>query len=188
MHLNTCAACAVCAASLSLVACSTAGSVASTPTPTVAGRLFTGQGFDSAVPEGWINQTGNNAATALVSANGQVLMLVQAAGGDTGIRAHIDVTESGQPVPDDQLSAYLLNAGRSGASNISRPQSFSVDAAKGVFVTYTLSGAGVVLEEKEMVVNHMGNTFDIVLNAPRSEFGADLSALQTVVHAWVWTS
>jgi len=132
---------------------------------------------------------GDEAAVAQVSANGHVLMLVAAPPGSTGVRAHIDVTETAQPIPDDQLAAYLQNAGQNGAASITRPQSFATGGATGLYVTYTLGGpGGVQLKEQDMAVNHAGITYNIVLNAPQTDFAAELVALKTVLDAWTWTA
>lgn len=127
---------------------------------------------------------------ASVNAGGTVLMLLYAPPTAAGLgNEHIDVSTVAQPVPDDQLDTFLNSAGQNGATNLSQAEPFDLDGNTGVFVTYDLkSSNGVALEAQDMVVNHGGNTYDIVLNTAQADFTAQLPALQKVLSGWHWTS
>jgi hypothetical protein len=130
--------------------------------------------------------TGNQSAVGSISAGGQVLMLLLAAGSAT-LNEHIDVSLGSQPVPQDQLAGYLQSVSHNGATNLSQPQSFNLDGDTGIFITYSLlSTGGTVLKDEDMVVNHGGDTYDIVLNTAQADFNLQLPALQMILAKWKW--
>ncbi|MBV9101137.1 MAG: hypothetical protein JO198_08860 [Candidatus Dormibacteraeota bacterium] len=124
-----------------------------------------------------------------VSVNGTVLMLlVPPASFAARASEHIDVSMVQQPVPSDQLSAYVQSVSQHGATNLSSVQAFNLDGATGLFVTYDLSANGASNKAQDMVVDHNNNTYDIVLNTHAADFAAQLPALQEVLNSWRWAS
>ena len=124
---------------------------------------------------------------ASVGAAGQVLMLLTAT--STSFNEHIDVSVAAQPVADDQLAGYLQSVAQSGATNLSAAQPFSLEDGTGIFITYNLtSTGGTLLKDQDMVINHNGDTFDIVLNTAAADFDAQVAALQGILESWKWTS
>lgn len=145
---------------------------------------FHATGFSTIIPAGWTDQTNNSSAVATVSGDGTVVLLFTAADG-----GHIDVRIAPQPVPDDQLAAYVASVSQNGATNLSSAQTFTLDSSSGVYITYNLaSSAGVQLEDQDMVVNRSGDTYDIVLNTSQSDFGQESPALQAVLDGWRWAA
>lgn len=179
----------VCAGA-SVLLLSACGSPIATVTPSsstspsgAASRAFSGTGFRTVIPGGWEDETSNQSAVASVSGNGTVLMLLIAPDG-----GHIDVRSAPQPVPDDQLAQYLESVSQSGATNLSTAVPVDIDGVSGVVITYNLAPSpGVVAKDEDMVVNHGGNTYDIVLNTASATFTQDAAALQAVLNGWKWS-
>ncbi|MFN2582016.1 MAG: hypothetical protein ABR498_04655 [Candidatus Dormibacteria bacterium] len=105
---------------------------------------------------------------------------------------HIDVSTVPQPVPDDQLASYLESVTQNGATNAGQPEPCNLAGATGIFITYNLVGTGtqppVQLKSQDMIVNHAGETFEIVLNTAAADFDSQLSALKEVLQTWHWKS
>ena len=174
--------CAGCSASTS-----TATPTARQASPAAAAHTFKSTRFTITVPRGWRDATGDQHAVASVSASGQVLMLLVAKA--TTLNEHIDVSVAAQPVPDDQLAGYLQSVAQSGATNLSQPRPFSVDGGTGLFITYNLmSTGGTLLQDQDMVVNHGGDTFDIVLNTAQADFARQMADVQSILSTWKWAS
>ena len=174
-------------AALLLTAC---GSPASTVTPSsstspsgaTTTHRFRAAAFSTVVPSGWTDFTANQAALAAVTGSGPIVMLFEAVDG-----GHIDVRTAPQPVPDDQLAQYLGSVSQSGATNLSTAEPIDIDGVSGVMITYTLTpSAGVTAKDEDMVVNHGGDTYDILLNTGSADFTTDQAALQTVLDNWKW--
>jgi hypothetical protein len=181
-----------------LMACTCAATVSAcgAPAPTVTpssstspppgsasgGGVFRAAGFTTNVPSGWTDETANQGAVAAVSGSGPVLMLLVAPDG-----GHIDARTAPQPVPDDQLAQYLESVGQNGATSVSQTVPINVGGASGVVITYKLTTtSGAVSSNEDMVVNHGGNTYDIVLNTAAASFAHDTAALQVVLDGWKW--
>jgi hypothetical protein len=175
-----------------MASCSLGGSQSPSATPTTSpgSARFVSSTFTTVIPPGWTDKTKDQAAVTSVNAGGTVLMLLYAPPTSAGLgNEHIDVSTVAQPVPDDQLGAYLSSAGQNGATNVSQSEPFDLDGNTGVFVTYDLKSSNAVpLEAQDMVVNHGGNTYDIVLNTAQADFAAQLPALQRVLSGWRWAS
>jgi hypothetical protein len=171
-----------------LTACGGSGSVPS-PSPPASSTpgVFSSQNFSTVVPSGWTDETANQSAVSLLNASGTVQMVLYAPG--TTTNEHIDVTVPAQPVPDDQIATYLQSVGQNGATNLTQPQPFTIDGASGVYITYNVAAkGGGTNQEQDMVVNHGGNTFDIVLNTAQARFTALLPGLQKVLTVWKWSA
>jgi hypothetical protein len=142
------------------------------------------------VPTGWSDETQNQDVVAAVSVQGTVLMLLIAPPTASNVQyEHIDVSAVASPVPDDQLAAYLESVSAKGATNVSAPQTFELDGVSGLFVTYAYQPSGGVPHRiEDMVVNHGGATYELVLNTATADFAGQQPALDVVLGAWKWTS
>src|SRR5437879_1828203 len=111
---------------MSAAACGGSSEPSRAPTPTPRPNTLSSAKFTTVVPTGWTDMTANHSAVGSISAGGQVLMLLLAAGSTT-LNEHIDVSLASQPVPQDQLAGYLQSVSHNGATNLSQPQSFDLD-------------------------------------------------------------
>ena len=170
---------------------------ASTLAATAAPRSptsFLGTDFSTTVPGTWANRLSMAAEVARFSGGGKVEFLIEQ--GPPGqprpnvndVTANINVLLLGSPVPDDQVGLFLQTVSKNGATNLSSPQPVTVGGASGQFITYDRDIQGTPGESQDIVVNHGGNTYDIVLNTSRFAFSRQLPALQAVVAGWHWAS
>lgn len=190
------AACLMVGAAL-LSAC---GSTPATTTPPTARATDTpvprvqATGFTVAVPRGWTDHTNDQQAVDAVAASGGLQALFIAPPTGTVNNEHIDVTTVAQPVPDDQLASYLESVAQNGATSVTTPQPFNLDGASGLFVTYNLTAGAsppaqpTVLKVQDMLINHAGQTYEIVLNTAMANFDTQLQSLQSVLSSWKWSS
>lgn len=167
----------------------TSPSAAATETPTARVQAT---GFTAAVPRGWSDRTSDQHAVDEAGVSGGLQALFMAPPNGTVSNEHIDVTTVAQPVPDDQLAAYLESVAQNGATSVTSPQPFNLDGASGLFVTYNLTTSAaaqqIVLKVQDMLINHKGQTYEIVLNTAMANFDAQLPALQSVLSSWKWSS
>jgi hypothetical protein len=154
---------------------------------------FQATGFTVTIPRGWTDRTNDQQAVEAVSASGSMQMLLVASTTKAAVtNEHIDVTTVAQPIPDDQLGSYLQSVGQNGATAVTTPQPFNLAGATGLFVTYTLTSQATPpmqpppLRVEDMLVNHGGQTYEIVLNTAQSDFDAHVAALQEVLSSWRW--
>lgn len=179
---------------LATVIAACAGSPPATPNASASqspagGRRFTSADFSAAIPPGWADETTNRQAVTAVHVSGTLVMLLIAPASFTDrVNEHIDVSIAPQPVPSDQLGAYLQSVAQSGATGVSPVESFNVDGTSGLFVTYDLAAGTSTNMAQDMVVNHGDNTYDIVLNTSTADFDQQLAALQQVIDTWSWRS
>ncbi|MBJ7608758.1 MAG: hypothetical protein JF887_04920 [Candidatus Dormibacteraeota bacterium] len=161
----------------------------------LSGAKIVNDKFSSVVPQGWENTLGNPAEVQKLSADGKLLYLVEQ--GPPGqspqpnvndVRANINVVLLTQPVPDDQVSTYLTSVSRNGASHLSATQAFAIRADSGLYITYDRDIQGTPGESRDMIINHGGATFHIVLNTSHFAFAQQLPALQALLTAWKWSS
>jgi hypothetical protein len=165
------------------------------PTPTPLGGMpLRTDRFSTVVPSRWTDRLGDPAEVAKFSANGRVEMLVeQPPPGNVqpnvnDVTANINVLLLPSPVPDDQVPTYLQSVANNGATNLSSARSFTIDGATGQFITYDRDIQGTPGESQDMIINHRGSTFDIVLNTSQFAFTDQLAGLQAVLAAWRWNS
>lgn len=143
------------------------------------------------VPTGWTDKIDDSAEVERFGGNGTVLYLVEQAPQptlttDATVVADINVVLLSTQVPDDQLPLYLQTVTQSGATNLSTPMPYTLAGSGGEIITYDRDIQGVAGESRELMVNHGGETFDIVLNAAQSSFPAQLAGLQAVLTGWRW--
>ena len=160
-----------------------------TPAPRVAAT-----GFSVQVPRGWTDHTHDQQAVDAAGASGGLQLLFIAPPTGTVSNEHIDVTTVAQPVPDDQLATYLGSVALNGATSVTTPQPFDLAGATGLFVTYNLTATATppaqaaVLKVQDMLINHAGQTYEIVLNTAAANFDAQLQSLQSVLSSWQWSA
>jgi hypothetical protein len=165
----------------------------STPTLPTGTPVSTDK-FSTVVPVNWTNKATDAVEVAKFSSNGHVEFLVEQ--GPLGqvqqnvndVTANINVLLLSSTVPDDQVSTYLQSVSNSGATNLSSPQPFTIDGSTGQFITYDRDIQGTPGESQDMVINHGGSTYDILLNTSQYAFGQQQLALQAVLTAWRWNS
>ena len=162
-----------------------------TPTATAVPRVQAA-GFSAAVPQGWTDHTTDQQAIQGVAASGELQMLLIAPPTGAVRNEHIDVTTVAQPVPDDQLAFYLQSVAQNGATSVTTPQPFNLAGASGLFVTYNLTANATppaqppMLKVQDMLINHAGQTYEIVLNTALANFDGQLQSLQSVLSSWQW--
>jgi hypothetical protein len=180
---------------LALLAACGGGQASTTATrraTTTTSTVSTGR-FEVALPAGWRNQTSNKTETARFSQNGTVLLLLESPPPGSpqpnvnDVNANINVILAASPVPDDQLGAYLTSVSQGGATDLSQPQPFTLDGQTGLYITYHTNVSGTPGESQDMVVNHGGDTYDIVLNTSKFAFPLQLPDLKLVLDSWRWT-
>jgi hypothetical protein len=164
-----------------------------TPTPLIGTPFSTGR-FSTVVPANWNDKITSSSEVAKFSGNGQVEFLIEQ--GPPGqlrqnvndVTANVNVLLLSSTVPDDQLATYLQSVSNNGATNLSAAQQFTIDGATGQFITYDRDIQGTPGESQDMVINHGGSTYDIVLNTSQYAFSKQHAALQAVLAAWRWSS
>jgi len=179
-------------AGLLVAAC---GSQAKAPSPTAAPTAapFTTSAFSVRIPTGWTNETSNQHEIAQLNSNGTVLLLIEtsppgrAIANVNDVKANINVVLARQPVAADQFGQYLASVAASGASNLSVPASFALGGETGMYITYDLDVSGTPGASQDMVVNHDGETYDIVLNTSKFAFPDQLPALHRLLASWRWS-
>lgn len=163
------------------------------PSPLTGTPLTTGK-FSTIVPTGWSNKLDDPTEVQKFSGNGTVGMLIEQdppkplQQNINDVTANINVLLLASPVPEDQLSTYLQSVSSSGATNLSSPQSFTIDGVTGQFITYDRDIQGTPGESQDMIINHGGSTYDIVLNTSQFAFTQQQSGIQAVLTAWRWKS
>jgi hypothetical protein len=169
--------------------------VTAQPTATaLAGTSVSTATFSTVVPAGWNNKTTDAVEVAKVGGNGRVEFLIeqpppgQPKPNVNDVTANIDVVLLSPAVPDDQVVTYLQSISNNGATNLSLPQPFTIDGATGQLITYDRDIQGTAGESQEMMVNHGGQTFDIVLNTSEFAFRQQQAGLQAILAAWRWRS
>ncbi len=185
---------------MGLTAIAACGSAAGSHTPSpasgssqaTAANKFKTTLFDVTIPAGWTETTTDQDAVKAVNVSGSLQMLLMAPlAGATVNGEHIDVSTVSQPVPDDQLAAYLQSVAQNGATSVSTPQPFQLVGTTGLFVTYNINVPATppahpaVLKVQDMLVNH-GQTYEIVLNTGQADFDRQAKALQQMLASWRW--
>jgi hypothetical protein len=168
-------------------------SASPSPTPLTGMPLRTDK-FTTVLPTNWSNKVDDATEVGKFSSSGKVEMLIeqpppgQVQQNVNDVTANINVLLLAPAVPDDQVATYLQSVSNNGATNLSAPQSFTIDGATGQFITYDRDIQGTPGESQDMIINHGGSTYDIVLNTSQFAFTKQQSGLQAVLTAWRWSS
>jgi hypothetical protein len=178
-------------------ACSSSKSPSSTPPTTALPTTTTlppvsAQGFTSVLPPDWTNKSQDSTAISQVAptsgTNGTDILLLQPNATSNGLVGHISVNIAPQPVADADLPAYLQSAGSHGATQLSTPEAKSIDGASGFEMTYTVTQAdGSTTRNDDIVVNHNGQTYDVIYDVPTAQFDSLHAALDVLVANWKWS-
>jgi len=190
----------LCAVALAAAAsaCSSSKSSSSSPPATTAAPTTTtlppvsAQGFTSVLPPDWTNKTQDTTAISQVAptsgTNGTAILLLQPNATANGLVGHISVNIAPQPVADADIPAYLQSAGSHGATNLSTPVAKTIAGASGFEITYTVTQAdGTTTKNDDIVVNHGGQTYDVIYDVPTPQFDSLHSALDLLLTNWAWT-
>lgn len=173
------------------VACGSASTAAS-PAPS-GGRVITAD-FSARLPAGWMDVTGSTAAVNPVRPGGQLLLLLVApppppvVRGVNDIEADIDVTQLLEPLTQDQLGGYLMNATGGATAALAPPQPIAVGGLTGLVLLLARTLNGTPAETEDAVVSAGGATYEIQLNTSTYAFAAHRAALATLLHSWAWLS
>jgi hypothetical protein len=183
---------AACSSSSSSKAASSTATSTSPPTTLPAGTPYQATGFTTVLPDGWSDVTSNTTQESQVgsaTAGGKSLALFNQPNPGTDI-GHIHIETISPPQTNSQFAPYLASVAQSGATNLTPPQSFTLDGETGQYITYDLTekSDGAVLHNQDMVVNHAGTTYDIIYDIPTAQFTSLMSGLQALLGAWHWTS
>ena len=149
-------------------------------TTTAAGPPFSATGFTTVVPNGWTNgttadNTGNTGTKFLASFDNNSVGTIEVAQVGTG--------------QVDTASVVTQVAQKLGGTSISAPQTFSVAGASGNYVTFGKKASdGTQLQAEVGVVIHNSTGYQIQYIAASNQFDSNMSAFQTVISNWKWTS
>lgn len=163
------------------------------PTSPPPGTSVSAGTFSTVVPQGWTDTLGNPTEVQKLSTEGRVVYLVeqgppgQAQPNVNDVRANVNVVVLTQTVPDDQIISYLNSVVDSGATNLSQTQQLILDGATVEYITYDRDIQGTPGESRDLMVNHGGSTYHIVLNTSQFAFNQQLDGLQEVLTAWRWS-
>ena len=183
----------LCAAVSGCGATASSGSPATATASPATGTPFDAGSFRTVIPAGWQNTIADPTEVSKLSTDGRVVYLAEQAPPGTAqanindVRANINVVSLTQPVPDDQVATYLASVADSGATNLSSPQTVTMDGATGQFITYDRDIQGTPGESRDMVVNHGGVSYHVVLNTSQHAFAEQVPAFQAVLAAWRWS-
>lgn len=190
---------ALCLMCCALPACGSAGTSPSAstaspaPTSPPPGTNVSAGTFSTVVPQGWTDTLGNPTEVQKLSTEGRVVYLAeqgppgQAQPTVNDVRANINVVVLTQTVPDDQIISYLNSVVDGGATNLSQTQELILDGATAEYITYDRDIQGTPGESRDLMVNHSGSTYHLVLNTSQFAFNQQLSGLQEVLTAWRWS-
>ncbi len=150
--------------------------------------------FSAVVPVRWTNRISDATEVGKFGGSGRVELLIeqpppgQAQPNVNDVTANLNVVLMSSTIPVDQMATYLQSVANSGATNLGSPRPVTIDGATGQSITYDRDIQGTPGESRDMVVNHGGRTFHIVLNTSQYAFNQQLAALQAVLTAWRWRS
>lgn len=170
---------------------STSGSTASTEAPTTTLPRVSATGFSSVLPQDWSNLTQDSSAVSQVAptsgTNGTAILLLQPKQSSNGLVGHISVNIAPTPVADADLPAYLQSAGNHGATNLSTPVAKTIDGSSGFDMTYIVTQPdGTPTKNEDIVVNHGGQTYDVIYDVPTAQFDSLHNGLDTLLSNWKW--
>jgi hypothetical protein len=144
--------------------------------------------FSTQLPAGWSNVTGEAALLATHHLTGAELVAMhwEYLGATQGIAvAYTSVQLVTPPLAATRIAAYLKTL-VPGVTLLIQPAAFTVDATSGLYDTTSATSAGNDYAAQDMVINHGGRTFEIVLTVLRSVFPAVLPGFNDLMNAWRW--
>jgi hypothetical protein len=144
--------------------------------------------FSTTLPAGWSNVTGNASLLASHHLTGAELVAIQwdYLSATAGINVAYDSVQQITPaLTQTQIAPYLKTV-VGGVTLLTEPAAFTLDGGNGLFDTSSTTVSGVEYEAQDMVINHGGHTFEIVLTVLRSAFPQELTGFNAIMEAWRW--
>jgi len=148
----------------------------------------TDQTFSTTLPEGWSNVTGNASLLASHHLTGAELVAIQwdYLSATAGINVAYDSVQQITPALTQAQIAPYLKTVVGGVTLLTEPAAFTLDGSNGLFDTSSTTVSGVAYEAQDMVINHGGQTFEIVLTVLRSAFAQELTGFNAIMESWRW--
>jgi hypothetical protein len=146
--------------------------------------------FSTTLPTGWSNVTGDTSLLTAHHLTGAEFVAIQwdylsASAGITV--AYVSAQEVTPPLTEAQIAPYLKTV-VGGVTLLTRPAKFTLDGSDGLFDTSSATNAGNEYEAQDMVIDHGGKTFEIVITVLRSAFPQELVGFNAIMNAWRWTA
>jgi hypothetical protein len=148
------------------------------------------QTLSTVLPKGWSDVTGNASLLASHHLTGAELVTCQwdYLGATAGITvAFVSVQRVTPTLTKEQIAPYLKSV-VGGVTLLTRPVAFTLDGSSGLFDTSSTTVQGNDYEAQDMVVDHGGRTFEIVLTVLRGAFPEELAGLDAIMDAWRWAA
>jgi hypothetical protein len=148
----------------------------------------TDQTFSTTLPEGWSNVTANASLLASHHLSGAELVAIQwdYLSATAGINVAYDSVQQVTPALTQAQIAPYLKTVVGGVTLLTEPAAFTLDGSSGLFDTSSTTVSGVDYEAQDMVIDHGGRTFEIVLTVLRSAFPQELTGFNSIMDAWRW--
>jgi hypothetical protein len=146
--------------------------------------------FSTTLPEGWSNVTGNASLLASHHLTGADLVAIQwdYLSATAGINVAYDSVQKVTPALTQAQIAPYLKTVVGGVTLLTEPAAFTLDGSNGLFDTSSTTVSGVEYEAQDMVIDHGGETFEIVLTVLRSAFPQELTGFNAIMEAWRWAA
>jgi hypothetical protein len=144
--------------------------------------------FSTTLPEGWSNVTSNASLLASHHLTGAELVAIQwdYLSATAGINVAYDSVQQIAPaLTQAQIVPYLKTV-VGGVTLLTEPAAFTLDGSNGLFDTSSTTVSGVEYEAQDMVINHGGHTFEVVLTVLRSAFPQELTGFNAIMESWRW--
>jgi hypothetical protein len=146
--------------------------------------------FSTVLPKGWSNVTGNASLLAASHLSGAALVAIQwdYLGATAGITvAYVSVKQVTPALTQKQIAPYLKTV-VGGVTLLTQSAAFMLDGSNGLFNTTSTSSQGNEYEAQDMVIDHVGRTFEIVLTVLRAAFSEELTGFDAIMGAWRWAA
>jgi hypothetical protein len=146
--------------------------------------------FSTVLPEGWSNVAGDAALLASHHLTGALLVAIQwdYLSATEGINvAYASVQQVTPALTQQQIVPYLKTV-VGGVTLLTAPAAFTLDGSDGLFDTSVTTSQGIQYEAQDMVINHGGRTFEIVLTVLRTAFPEELIGFNALMNAWRWSA
>jgi hypothetical protein len=151
---------------------------------------FADGAVSTVLPEGWSNVTGDAALLASHHLTGALLVAIQwdYLSATAGINvAYASVQQVTPALTQQQIVPYLKTV-VGGVTYLTAPAAFTLDGSDGLFDTSATTVQGIEYEAQDMVINHGGRTFEIVLTVLRTAFPEELTGFNAIMNAWRWSA
>jgi hypothetical protein len=146
--------------------------------------------FSTILPTGWSNVTSDASLLASHHLTGAELVAIQwdYLSATAGINVAYDSVQQITPALTQAQIAPYLKTVVGGVRFLTEPAAFTLDGSNGLFDTSSTTVSGIEYEAQDMVINHSGETFEIVLTVLRSAFPQELTGFNAIMEAWRWAA